>query len=120
MQKPADYKRPEVRVRYSVEEFHRLKLGYARTTCNTLGGYVRKVSLGQPVEIVHRNKSFDDFVGEIVLLRKEMAALRQDHRLSPGEQAQLVLLHQKIQTTIDKIVQLCMQMSNQAPASQKR
>ena len=120
MQKPADNKRPEVRVRYTVEEFHRLKQGYVRTTCNTLGGYVRKVSLGQPVEIINRNKSFDDFVQEIVLLRKEMAALRQDNRSSPGQHAHLELLHQKIQTTIDKIVQLCMQTSNQAPASQKR
>lgn len=108
MQKPVNNKRPEIRVRYSAEEFLRLKKAFARSACNTIGSYARKMSLGEPIEIIHRNASFDSFVEEIALLRKEMTATHNGGQLQPDSQQTLIGLHQRIQETIDKIATLCM------------
>ncbi|HXB06796.1 MAG TPA: hypothetical protein VNW04_06765 [Puia sp.] len=112
MQKPVNNKRPELRVRYSPEEFARLKKAFARTAYNQIGTYARKMTLGEPIEIVQRNGSFDAFVEEIGLLRKELAAIRQEGGWSSEHQQQLILLQQQIQALINKIVLLCMPTSN--------
>jgi hypothetical protein len=108
MQRPVNNKRPEIRVRYTAEEFARLKKAFIKTTCGTIGSYARKMSLGEPIEVISRNGSFDAFVEEIVLLRIEMAAIRKNDRLTTENQQILVRLHQQIQQTIDKIARLCM------------
>ncbi|HLZ88129.1 MAG TPA: hypothetical protein VKQ52_12835 [Puia sp.] len=107
MKKETSHKRGEVKVRYTAEDFIRVKKAFARSTCTTIAGYVRKISLGEPIEIITRNASFDTFIEEIVLLRKEMAVLRTQINLSPADQANLFRLHEHIQQTIDKIAALC-------------
>lgn len=107
MQKPADNKNPRIGIRYTDEEFTRLKKSFARSACHTIAGYVRKISLGEPVEIISRNASFDAFTEEIIQLRKEMSALRQNTQLPPDYHQLLTRLHEQIQTTIDKIATLC-------------
>ncbi len=64
-----------------------------------MASYVRKVSLEEPVEITVRNASFDAFIDEIMVLRKEMAACSKES---------LVELHVEIKNKINKIVELCM------------
>jgi len=112
MQKPVNNKRPELRVRYTPEEFARLKKAFALTGYNQIGTYARKMTLGEPIEIIHRNGSFDSFVEEIGLLRKEMTALRNQNELSVENQLRLIQLHQQIQDIINKIATLCMPTSN--------
>lgn len=108
MQKPVNNQRPELRVRYSPEEFARLKKAFARTGYNQIGTYARMMTLGEPIEIVQRNGSFDAFIEEIAQLRKEMAMIRNEAGSSPESLDRIIALHQQIQTAIDKIVQLCM------------
>jgi hypothetical protein len=108
MQKPVNNKRPDIRVRYSQEEFLRLRKAFARSNCNTIGSYARKMTLGEPIDIIHRNASFDAFVEEMALLRKEMAAIRNGVRWSPENQETLIRLQQRIQETIERIATLCM------------
>jgi hypothetical protein len=100
MNKKAGTKRTErIIVLYTEEEFARVKKHFARSTSRTMAGYVRKVSLEEPVEITVRNASFDAFIDEIMVLRKEMAACSKES---------LVELHVEIKNKINKIVELCM------------
>jgi hypothetical protein len=108
MQKSVNNKRPDIRVRYSPEEFLRLKKAFARTAYNQIGTYARKMTLQEPIEIVTRNGSFDAFIEEIILLRKEMAAIRSGVQWSPENQETLIRLQQQIQVILEKIATLCM------------
>jgi len=108
MEKKTDYKQPRVSIRYTDEDFTQLKKAFARSSCSTIAGFVRKLSLSEPVEIITRNASFDAFVEGIVALRKEMAAIRQSGSLSPERQDELVRLHASIQDSINKIAEVCM------------
>ncbi|HVU95495.1 MAG TPA: hypothetical protein VHE34_09735 [Puia sp.] len=115
-QKPVDNQRPELRVRYTPEEFARLKKAFARTGYNQIGTYARKMTLGEPIEIVQRNGSFDLFVEVIGRLRKELEAVRSRSDLSAEERQRLIGIHQQIQQAIEQIVHLCMPISNATPA----
>lgn len=115
-QKPVNNRRPELRVRYTPEEFARLKKDFARTGYNQIGTYARKMTLGEPVEIVQRNGSFDFFVEVIVRLRQELETVRSRNDLSAEDRRMLISIHQKIQQAIEQIVNLCMPTSNATPA----
>lgn len=95
-------------VLYSSDEFDRLRQLFARSTNRTISGYVRRISLEEPVQVIHRNGSFDSFVDEITVLRKELAAIREQGALSPAMQERLLRLHENLQERIDQIVELCM------------
>ena len=118
MQKPVNNARPELRVRYTTEEFLRLKKAFARSGYNQRGTYARKMTLGDPIEIIQRKGSFDSFIEEIAMLRKELAVLRCEPGLSSEVQERMIALHQQIQETIDKIIIICMHPSISTPASQ--
>jgi hypothetical protein len=94
-------------VLYSSEEFQQVKKLFARSINKTISGYVRKVSLEEPVEIINRNSSFDEFVGEIVQLRQEMLLIRQ-LTLTAENESVIVRLHEEIKSLITKIANLCM------------
>jgi hypothetical protein len=94
-------------VLYSNEEFQQVKMLFARSISTTISSYVRKISLEEPVEIINRNSSFDDFIAEIVLLRKEMASIRQ-LGLTPEREMLIIRLQEEIKLIINKIANLCM------------
>jgi len=95
-------------VLYSDEEFEELRKKYARSTSRSFSSYVRKVSLEEPVEMIMRNGSFDSFMDEIVVLRKELGVISRLAQLTPEKQDQLVQLYENIQNYIYKIADLCM------------
>jgi hypothetical protein len=92
---------------YSDEEFEVLRKLYARSTSRSISGYVRKVSLEEPVGMVVRNGSFDAFIEEIIVLRKAMLEVYREGKWSPANQERLVQVHQEIKLVIDKIATLC-------------
>ena len=98
-----------LKIRYSEEEFVRLKMHFARGNTRNLNAYVRKVSLQEPVEFVVRNGSFDSFIDEIVALRKEMTATRQHFTLTTEQKERLVQIHEEIRLLVNKIAKLCIQ-----------
>lgn len=106
--KPGIPRTERLLILYSEEEYRQLKKVFARSVSRTISSYVRKVSLEEPVEMINRNASFDDFIGEIVQLRIEMTAIRKMGLLSGESQARLIDLHEEIQKTITKIAELCM------------
>jgi hypothetical protein len=62
-------------VRLSDEEDKKLLNFYNRTTCQTLSEYARDVLLKEPVTIRYRSQSADDFLNEMILLKRELNAI---------------------------------------------
>lgn len=75
MKEPKEIRAKWVSVRLNEMEKNKLEKLYKKTTCNSLGEYVRSVLLKEPVIVRFRNRSADDFIEEILLLRKELNAI---------------------------------------------
>lgn len=76
MKKPENEKRKHwLKIRVNETEVAHLKSLQTRTTQRTLSNYVRKVALQKPVIVTYRNQSVDDFLKEMLALRKELAVI---------------------------------------------
>jgi len=62
-------------VRLNEEEEERLNKFYSRTTSNSLSEYARDVLLKEPVNVLYRNQSADEFLTEMILLKNELNAI---------------------------------------------
>jgi hypothetical protein len=82
-----------------IEEAALLKLS-RKTTCRSLSEYGRTVLLKEPVIVLHRNASADDFLEEMVGLKKELNAIGNNfnqtvhrlHTLDKTTEVKLLLL----------------------------
>lgn len=75
MKKSKEIRAKWVTVRLNETERNKLEKSYKKTTCNSLGEYIRSVLLKEPVIVRFRNQSADNFLEEILLLRKELNAI---------------------------------------------
>lgn len=62
-------------IRLNEDEENKLQKLYSKTTANSLSEYARDVILKDPVKILYRNQSADDFLAEMILLKKELNAI---------------------------------------------
>lgn len=62
-------------VRMNKMEFNELEKLKARSTEKSISNYLRKVALGKPVTVIYRNASADDFLTEMIQLKKELNAI---------------------------------------------
>ena len=62
-------------VRLTAAEYQRINMGFKNSTKRKLSQYVRSILLDKPITIYTRNRSYDDFVAEIILLRNELKAI---------------------------------------------
>ena len=62
-------------IRLNEDEEKKLNRLYSRTTCNAISEYARDVLLREPVNILYRNQTADDFLDEMILLKKELNAI---------------------------------------------
>jgi hypothetical protein len=62
-------------VRLSEQEHSHLQQYFRESTCRQLSDYVRKIVLNRPVNIKYRNVSVDDFLKEMLHLKKELNAI---------------------------------------------
>ena len=62
-------------VRLSEDEQKKLYKLYKKTTCRDLSEYARNVLLKEPVHVLYRNQSADDFLAEMIQLKKELNAI---------------------------------------------
>lgn len=67
-----------VNVRMNEEEFTTLENNRKKTTERTNSNYLRKIATNEPVKMLMRNASQDDFTTEIIQLRKELNAIGQN------------------------------------------
>ncbi|MDT3402274.1 plasmid mobilization protein [Mucilaginibacter terrae] len=61
--------------RLSAGEYESVEKGWKKTTLRKLSEYVRRVLMGKTITVYTRNKSLDDLMEEMVLLRRELNAI---------------------------------------------
>lgn len=64
-----------VQVRVSPEELKAIKDSASHSTSRKFSDYIRKLILGKPVTLYHRNQSLDDFMTEMIGLKNELNAI---------------------------------------------
>jgi hypothetical protein len=62
-------------LRLTPDEYVQLHRKFKKTTCRKLSGYARKMVLGKPVVATYRNQSLDDFMAEMMVLRRELNSI---------------------------------------------
>lgn len=62
-------------LRLTENEHNILKKKLTTTTCHQISDYVRRVLFECPVTVKHRDQSMDDFMNELIALRRELNAL---------------------------------------------
>ena len=67
-----EVRRMSIKVRMNQEEMERIKKYQRRTTERSLSEYIRSVSMQEPVIVKYRNQSADDFLKEMLALKKEL------------------------------------------------
>jgi hypothetical protein len=70
-----DVRKKLVVVRMNNDEFSHLEKLHKKTTDKHLSNYLRKVVLQKPVIVKYRNESADDFLKDMLLLKKELNAV---------------------------------------------
>jgi hypothetical protein len=78
MEKEQTIRNRWVNVRMTQEEFEKLQAYRKKTTERTNSNYIRKLILNQPVSVLTRNASLDDYLEEIIHLRKELNGIVQN------------------------------------------
>lgn len=62
-------------VRLNPEEYAELQRLFKNTTCRQLSEYVRRTILGRPINVKYRNASVDDFLTDMLAMKKELNAV---------------------------------------------
>ena len=96
-----------LRLYYTRGEYEQVKELAAKSNHRTMSGYVRQISLQKPVIVAVRNRSFDLFIDEMIMLRKEMGAIRESAWLSPQQKERLIAIQEEIRNLINKIAESC-------------
>jgi MobC-like protein len=64
-----------VTIRFRPEEYDKLEFLFKSSACLKLADYMRKTLLRKPVVITYRNQSADEFLQEMIQLKKELNAI---------------------------------------------
>ena|SRR6266498_225212 len=64
-----------IKIRMNEGELNQVKKNQRQTTEKNLSNYIRKVSLQKPVIVKYRNQSADDFLRDMLELKKELNAV---------------------------------------------
>ncbi len=76
IKKERSYKTKFIHIRVSPEEFHKIEKRWKASTCPRRSNYLRKMLLQKPIVATYRNRSLDDFMEEMIQLRKELSGIR--------------------------------------------
>ncbi len=75
MNERAINKTRKVTVRFGPEEFEQVESRYKTTTFRKLSEYVRATLLNKPQTVTYRDRSMDELLEELILLRRELKAI---------------------------------------------
>lgn len=70
-----DAKKRFIGFRLSAGEYATVEKGWKKTTLRKLSEYVRRLLLDKTITVYTRNRSLDEFMAEMVLLRRELNAI---------------------------------------------
>lgn len=81
----------KVTVRFDPEEFEQVESRYKKTTFRKLSEYVRAALLSKPQTVTYRDRSMDELLEELILLRRELNAVGNNfnqavHRLNATQE----------------------------------
>lgn len=62
-------------LRLTADEYTALEKNWKKTTVRKLSEYVRRLLFGKSFTVYTRNQSLDDFLAEMILLRRELNAI---------------------------------------------
>ena len=62
-------------IRLTESELKKIHTGFSRSTKQKRSEYIRSILLDKPITFYTRNQSFDDFLSEMILLRRELIAI---------------------------------------------
>jgi len=92
-----------VHVALFAEDLEKLQAGMRNSTCRSLSEYCRGLLLGEPITLFYRDQSFDAFIEEAIVLRKEMRSLREELPFTDEGEQRLIALEGEIKLCINKI-----------------
>ena len=75
MKETKDNRTKLITLRLTPKEYEQLNNKFKATTCRKLSEYFRKILLLGKVTVFTRNQSLDDFMAEMIELRKELNAI---------------------------------------------
>jgi hypothetical protein len=92
-----------LQIRFTQEEYDIINKRFTKTTCRKISEYSRNILLGKTVTIFSRNQSLDEFMAEMIQLRKELnyighnfnQAIRKLHTLEACAQYRTWILFQE-------------------------
>ncbi len=64
-----------VGIRLTPEEYAKIEKKWRTSTCRKLSDYLRKVLFHKPIVTTYRDRSMDDFMAEMITLRKELNSM---------------------------------------------
>ena len=73
--KNKDDRKRRVYIRITDAEFNKLNTQFLNSNNLKLSEFLRQIIFNKPVKIYHRNKSLDDLMIELILLRNELSAI---------------------------------------------
>lgn len=97
----------QINVSLKEHEYDKFLQAYKATPYRSKAAYARKLLLGKPATILHRNRSLDEFIESAVQLRKELKLLIAKETLTPVEKAEIKQKIDTIEDLLIKIVDLC-------------
>ena len=62
-------------LRLTDSEYKKLQAGFSQSTKRKISEYARDILLNKPITVYTRNKSVDDMMAEVILLRSELKAI---------------------------------------------
>jgi hypothetical protein len=74
------------------EQWAIIEKGFQNSTSRSLNDYFRKVIFDKPVTSFYRNRSIDEFINELILLRKEIRLIREQLPEGPKDERIIELL----------------------------
>jgi hypothetical protein len=64
-----------VGLRFKPDEFDKLELRMKGTTTPEISEFIRRILFDKPITVYQRNHSLDEFIQEMILLRKELNSI---------------------------------------------
>ena len=64
-----------IHLRVTPTEYKKINTGFGQSTKRNISEYIRAILLEKPITVYTRNRSYDDFVTEMILLRNELKAI---------------------------------------------
>jgi len=91
----------------TIEDHEKFVAGYKNTTYRSMGEYARKLLLGIPPTVIYRNRSLDDLIEAMALLRRDLAALLLTASLTVAEKEGLSRKVTNLEDLLTKISEQC-------------